>query len=282
MSLKRIQLFLIGGLLCLQSLSVQAAEPLVLNFATYASERPSEELKKMEPFCLYLEQKLARQGIPVKVKMRIYPQYEQATDAVENGEADFARLGPVSYIITKNKKPNIQLLAMESNQGGKFIQGVILVAINSPIRSMFDLKGTRFAFGEENSTTGRYLAQEALMQAGITGRHLAKYEYIGRHDKVAFAVAAGSYDAGAVNETVLEKYAYSKGLRKLISYSSPSHAWVGRAGLDARVVGALQKALFGMKGSVLKYIGRDGFLPAQDADYDSLRNTMNKVKSFEH
>lgn len=281
MTSKLIKLFSLACLLCLHSLTTQA-EPLELRFATYASERPSEELKKMEPFCLYLEQELAKQGMPIKVKMRIYPKYEQATEAVENGETDFARLGPVSYVLTKKQNPNIQLLAMESNHGEKAIKGVIMVATDSPIRNMSDLKGKRFAFGEENSTTGRYLAQEALMQAGIMGRDLAKYEYVGRHDKVAFAVAAGDFDAGAVNETVLEKYAQAKGLHKLIAYSSPSHAWVARAGLDARVVEQLQKALFGMKGDILKYIGRDGFLPTKDSDFDKLRNTMNKVKDFDN
>lgn len=278
---KLIKLFSTACLLCLYSLTTQAAEPLELRFATYASERPSEELKKMEPFCLYIEQKLAKQGMQVKVKMRIHPKYEQAVEAVENGTADFARLGPVNYVITKNKKPNTQLLAMESSQGEKFFKGVILVATNSPIRRLADLKGKRFAFGEENSTSGRYLAQDALMQAGITGRDLAKYEYIGRHDKVAFAVAAGDFDAGAANETTLQKYGQEKGLRMLMSFSAPTHAWVARAGLDARVVEQLQKALLGMKGDILKYIGRDGFLPAKDTDYDPLRRIMDKINSFD-
>lgn len=257
------------------------AEPLVLRFATYASERPSEELKKMEPFQRYLEQALTEQGTPTLIKMRIFPTYEDAVEAVANGDADFARLGPVNYVIAKKQNPGIQMLAMESRNGGKFFNGVILVAKDSPIQTLSDLNGKRFAFGEPNSTSGRYLAQEALMQGGITGRDLAEYNFVGRHDKVALAVAAGDYDAGASNDTTLEKYAQTKGLRKLAAFPSPTHAWVARAGFNKRLIGQLKKAMFNMKGDALKYIGRDGFLPASDHDYDDLRSSMRKVKAFD-
>lgn len=269
-----------AGLLFACSIPVQA-EPLVLRFATYASERPSEEFKKMEPFQHYLEQALADQGVPVVIKMRIFPTYEDAVEAVVNGDTDFARLGPVNYVIAKKQNPNIQMLAMESRNREKFFNGVILVAKDSPIKTLSDLKGKRFAFGEPNSTSGRYLAQEALMHAGVTGRDLADYNFVGRHDKVALAVSVGDYDAGACNDTTLEKYGESKGLRQLASFASPTHAWVARVGLNKRLIGHLKKAMLNMKGESLKYIGRDGFMPASDHDYDNLRNSMRKAKAFD-
>ncbi|MFA6970336.1 MAG: PhnD/SsuA/transferrin family substrate-binding protein [Gallionella sp.] len=268
--------------LCLLGSMEAGAEQLVLHFATYASELPSEELKKMEPFHLYLEQALAKQGIQMEIKMRIFPTYDEAVDAVVRGETDFARLGPVNYIIAKEQNPHIQLLAVESNHGEKSFNGVIVVAADSPIQTLSALRGKRIAFGETNSTTGHYLAEEALMQAGITGRDLAEHNYLGRHDKVAFAVAAGNYDAGAVNETTLEKYSKIKYLRSIFSYTSPTHAWVSRVGLEASLFKHLQRALLEMKGPALAYIGRDGFLQAVDADYDSLRSSIRKAKTFEN
>ncbi len=259
------------------SLFVQAD---TLRFATYASERPSEELKKMAPFHSYLEQALTSQGTPTTLAMRIFPTYEDAVDAIASGETDIARLGPANYVIAKKQNPKIQLLAMESSHGRKSFNGVIIIPAYSDIFTLSDLKGKRFAFGEANSTTGRYLAQKTLMQAGISGRDLAEYDYVGRHDKVAFAVSAGTYDAGAVNENTLEKYGSTKNLRKLASFPSPTHAWVARAGLDASIIEKVKKALFEMKGSALIYIGRDGFLPASDSDYDDLRNSMSQIKSF--
>lgn len=263
--------------MCLLALSANA-EPL--RFATYASERPSEEFKKMEPIHQLLEQMLRIQGVLTPINMRIFPTYEDAVEAVVSGDTDIARLGPANYIIAKKQNPGIQLLAMESSQGKKFFNGVILVAANSPILTLSDLKGKRFAFGEANSTSGRYLAQEALMQAGITGRDLTEYDFVGRHDKVAFAVAAGSYDAGASNESTFNKYSKEKGLRKLATFPSPTHAWVARAGLDPAIVEKLQKSLLELKSPALGYLGRDGFLPSKDSDYDSLRSSMRRVQTF--
>ena len=46
-----------------------------------------------------------------------------------------------------------------------------------------------FAFGNELSTIGRYLAQQYLMQHGIHEKDLSHYKYLGRHDRVGTAVA---------------------------------------------------------------------------------------------
>lgn len=272
---------LIKPLSCITLLLISltaVSEPL--RFATYASERPSEEFRKMEPVRQLLEQSLRKKGMLTPVSMRIFPTYEDAVDAVVSGETDIARLGPANYIIARKQNPGIQLLAMESCHGKKFFNGVILVAADSQLFTLSDLKGKRFAFGETNSTSGRYLAQDALMQAGISSRDLAEYDFVGRHDKVAFAVAAGSYDAGASNESTFNKYSKEKGLRKLATFPSPTHAWVARAGLGPGIVETLKKSLFEIKSPALEYLGRDGFLPAKDSDYDGLRNSMHKVSAF--
>lgn len=257
-----------------------AAEPRLLRFATYASERPSEELKKMEPFQQYLEKAMRLAGTPVQLKMRIFPSYDEAVDAVASGDVDIARLGPVSYVTAKTRQPKLLLLAMESSKGAKHFNGVILVAANSPITQLSDLRGKKFAFGEPMSTTGRYLAQATLLDAGLRVDDFADVDYLGRHDKVAFAVAAGTYDAGAANESTLFKHKEAKGLRKLAVFSSPTHGWVARPDLDPGLVKQVQNALLDMKGPALSYIGRDGFLPAVDGDFDELRKTMRKARQF--
>jgi phosphonate transport system substrate-binding protein len=276
--------FLLCGILLLLTASAgspaRAVEPRMLRFATYASERPSEELKKMEPFQQHLEQAMRQAGLPIQLKIRIFPSYDEAVDAVVSGDVDIARLGPVSYVTAKARQLKLPLLAMESSKGTKHFNGVILVPLTSSIMTLADLRGKRFAFGEPLSTTGRYLAQAALFDAGIRASDFADMDYLGRHDKVAFAVAAGTYDAGAVNENTLIKYKESKGLRKLAVFASPTHAWVTRVDFDESVSRQVQKALLEMKGPALKYIDRDGFLSAQDSDFDELRKMMRKARLF--
>lgn len=253
----------------------------VLRFGAYASERPSEELRKLEPFQKYLEASLKQQGFPVRVEVTIFPTYDEGIDAVIAGDIDFSRLGPVSYVLAKRKNPSLTLLVGEAHEGEKQFPAVMFVAKDSLIRSIADLRGKRFAFGDPNSTAGRYLPQAELVKAGITARSLGAYEYLGRHDKVVFAVASGRFDAGAANVNTFIKYAEGKNLRELARYPSPTHAWVSRSKLDPGLTKALRKALLDMTDPRLReLIDRNGFLPVSDSDYDELRRVMNVAKDF--
>ncbi|MEJ1341484.1 MAG: phosphate/phosphite/phosphonate ABC transporter substrate-binding protein [Candidatus Sedimenticola sp. (ex Thyasira tokunagai)] len=252
-----------------------------LSFGVYAHIRSTEMIKKMRPFQEYMERKLARKGVPLKIRMRIFPTYNDAIHALVEGRVDFVRFGPVSYVLAKQKNPRIHLLAMESNNGKKWFSGVISVPLDSPIRSLDDLKGKRFAFGSRSSTTGRYLAQAALVKAGIRAENLAGHAYLGRHDKVAFAVASKSYDAGATNENTYNKYAEKKGLRKIVEFPCVTKPWVAREDLDESILSALGSALLTLDDEAfLKTIKRSGLLPAEDADYDLIREGMETAKRF--
>lgn len=258
-----------------------AAQPQVLRFGSYASERPSEELRKLEPLQKYLEKSLNAQGLAVRVDLRIYATYEEGINAIALGDIDFSRLGPVSYVVAKQKTPGLVLLASEAHDGEKRFPAVIVVSKDSPIKSVADLRGKRFAFGDPSSTSGRYLPQAEMVKAGITWKDLAAFEYLGRHDKVVFAVASGRFDAGATNQNTFEKYAEAKHLRELVRYPSPTHAWVARSKLDPALVKGLRKALLEMTDPRLQeLIDRNGFSASTDAEYDDLRRVMNIAKGF--
>lgn len=256
------------------------AEPRVLRFGSYATERPAEELRKLEPFQKAVEAGLNARGFETRVEVRIYASYDEGIAAIAAGEPDFARVGPASYVMIREKSPAIQLLVVEASEGVKQFNGVIVAGPNSPVRSVGDLRGRRFAFGDAHSTTGRYLSQAALVSAGVRAPDLAGFDYLGRHDKVAFAVGAGRYDAGATNDRTLKKYGQEKGLRVIASYPSPTQAWVAKPTLEAPLVRALRDTLLGLKGDALDYIARDGFLPGSDADYDELRRVMKAARAF--
>lgn len=260
--------------------AAQAEEARILRFGSYATERPTEELRKMEPFRQAIEHSLRTKGLPVKIEVRIFPSYEEGIKALRLGEIDFSRLGPSSYVLARQQAPNLTLMASEAHEGDKVFSGVIVVRQDSPITALADLKGRRMAFGDPNSTTGRYLAQATLLKAGIQAKDLGGYSYLGRHDKVVYAVSSGHFDAGACNERTFQKYADARSLRVLVRFPSPTQAWVARAGLDVPLLKALQATLLGLQGNALDYIDRNGLLPANDADYDSLRQAMKQVKGF--
>lgn len=257
-----------------------AGETRVLRLGSYATERPSEELRKLAPLQKDLQDNLARQGLDVRIEVRIFPTYEEGLLAIARGDVDFSRLGPASYVLAKQKAPGLKLLAVEAHDGDKTFDGVMFVRNDSPIRKISELRGKKYAFGDPSSTTGRYLPQAELFRNGIKAGDLARFDYLGRHDKVIFAVASGSHDAGSCNEKTFKKYAADKGVRELARFPSPTQAWAAKAQLDPALTRALKAALLAITGPGLEPIDRNGFLEASDADFDALRKAMKASAAF--
>jgi len=241
-----------------------------LNFGVYASDKPTTMVKKFKPILNDLEQIMSRElDEPVSIRMQVSSSYENGTQAIASGKVDFARLGPASYVIAVKLDPAIRLLAMESKNGSKRFNGVICASGSNQIQSVSELKGKRFAFGDEKSTIGRYLSQQYLLQHGITAAGLANYEYLGRHDRVGYAVAAGEFDAGALKESTYKKL-LQKGvvLRPIATFQNVTKPWVAKSGMSERVFSALRLALLEYKDPVgLKALGKDGFVVGSHEDY---------------
>jgi len=164
----------------------------------------------------------------------------------------------------------------------KRFKGLIIVQKESPIRTIGDLRGKRFAFGDPNSTIGRYLVQAELIKAGITGRALKDYQYLGRHDTVVKAVEIGDFDAGSVMQQTFDK-ANAKGtLRVLASFDNVTKPWVARKDLDPATLEAIRSGLYSIKDpAVLKELKITGFVPTSDEEYRLVRDGMKLAEEFE-
>ena len=254
-----------------------------LTFGVYTSDKPSEMYKKFKPMLRYIEDEIAdRIEDAPQIKLKIYSTYELALKAVINDEVDFVRFGPASYVIAKQRNPDVRLLAIEENKGERRFNGIILVREDSPFGSLADLRGKSFAFGDENSTIGRYLSQAELVEAGVTARDLESYDYLGRHDKVVAAVLHGKYAAGAAKESSFAKKK-EEGLRELKSFDNVTKPWVARGGIAEEHFIALQNILLETKNpDVLKTFSKSlsGFAPCEDSEYDFVREGMERSKGF--
>jgi len=267
------------GLVCTILMTPVYAE--TITFGVYTSDKPTTMYRKFKPILDYLEGRIGREGRNADIKIKIYPSYSGALDAIVNGEVDFARFGPASYVMAQERNDDIRLLAMEHKKNQKRFYGIFIVPKSSSITSLEEIKGKSFAFGDKNSTIGRYLSQAELIKAGVHARDLKSYEYLDRHDKVALAVAAGNYDAGVVKENTYKKYADSKGLKKIARFPNVTKPWVVRAGFDDQLFSVLQQALLELKDEkILKNLKQDGFLVAKDDDYELVRQGMQRAKEF--
>lgn len=254
-----------------------------LRFGIYAADKPSVVVQQFRPALSVIERELStRRGEPVRVSMQVAKSYEEGVEELVAGRVDFSRFGPASYIEAKQRNPGLVILVAESSKGKNSFNGVICVRDASPIQTIADLKGKRFAFGEQASTIGRYLVQLYLAEQGVHARDLAHFEYLDRHDKVGAAVAAGSFDAGALKESTFNKLnKEGKGLRALAIFPNQTKPWIARAGLDPILVGQLRATLLGLRDpAALKALEEDGFAPATDGDYDRIRRAIQENDRF--
>lgn len=256
---------------------------LRLTFGLYQSEKATSMYRQFTPVLEGIQTKMEEElGCPVDIHLLIFQTYDDGIDALVTGNVDFVRFGPASYVLAKARNDEIQLMAMESKKGKKRFKGYIAVPANSSLKSLEDLKGKRFAFGNHNSTIGRYLAQSELFDAGIRGTDLAHYEYLGRHDIVASRVSVGDFDAGSMKESTFKKSEKGGRLRALHSFDNVTQPWIARAGLEKAVFTSIQRALLNMDDpQLLKELKVSGFLPTSDREYDFVRIGMRQSAQFE-
>ena len=273
-------LLLIGLLPCP---GLQSADTEVLKFGVYTADKPSSMYRQFKPILNSLEKHItADLGRKVKVKLKILKSYDDAIDALVEGSIDFVRFGPAPYCIAKARNPDVELLAIEEKKGKRRFNGIICVRKDSQLKTLEDLAGKSFAFGDSNSTIGRYLSQSLLVESGIWSRSLARFDYLDRHDKVVTAVLHGKFDAGAAKEGTFKKYA-KKGLRVLAKFDNVTKPWVARAGLRPDTLASLRAALLATTDkAVLRPISKSltNFGKVEDSEYDFVRRGMEKAKEF--
>jgi phosphonate transport system substrate-binding protein len=261
-----------------------ATAEIRLTFGTYAADKPTDTVRELKPVLKALEESLSRDlGEVVTISTQIATDYDKGIVDLVQRRVDFAKFGPASYVTAKDASPGVTVLAAESEDGRKIFQGIICVREDSPIRTVADLRNKTFAFGNKLSTIGRFLAQNEMLNAGITASSLKHYDFLDRHDRVGAAVANGEFDAGALKSGTFEKLV-KKGapIRAIATFDNVTKPWIARAGLDDRLVVALTRALVSLDDpQAMKKLGKSGFLPATDGDYDIIRRAMKASRQFE-
>ena len=258
-------------------------EPISLQFGIYTSDQPKAMVEQFRPILDAIQKSMSESlQRPVTISTQVFSTYEDGMGAVVDGIVDFSRFGPASYIIVKDERPEVSLLGVEQNNGGRIFYGVICTHSDSSLETCQDIVGNSFAFGDDKSTIGRYLSQEFLLDCGITASDLSSYEYLHRHDRVGDAVARKEYDAGALKESTFQKMVDSGSpLRELARFPNVTKPWVAKADLDPVIKASLRQALLEMDDEVaLKALKKSGFEAGSDEDYDSIRQAINRSGDF--
>jgi len=228
--------------------------------------------KRLRPLTRYLSDKLGR---PVSLKLS--PNMGAAIKEVASKQVDLAYLTPVAYL-KAHAKGGSKIIAKTVTKGKASFQLMIVVKKDSPYKTVADLKGKTFAFGDKSAL----LQRAAVVGAGINMEDFSSYKFIGHYDNIARAVLNGDFEAGILKDTMAYQWE-EKGLRILAeSPALPPYNIAAKGDIDDDTLAKLKDAFLSLDKNkpehlkVIKAIDKkyDGFAATSDAEYDVVRELI--------
>lgn len=246
-----------------------------LQLGSVAMDIPAEMVRRLTPLTKYLSLKTG-----TSVEFHASPNLNTAVEDLGTNITQIAYLTPVAYMEAHEKYGAIPLVNPLSKGKGTF---TLMVAVqkDSPIKTLSDLKGKKFAFGDKKAK----LQPAVVESAGFKLEDFASYDYLNHYDNIAKAVISGDFDAGILKDTVAEKFA--SGLRVIhTSPPLPSYVFAVNKHLPPKTIAKLKNAMLALKNdteenkAILAAIelGYDGFEVAHDKDFNGIRKLLAHPK----
>ena len=145
----------IASLYTWQSPLAAADNELLLGVHPYKSAKILQ--KAFSPLAAYLSQVTGQ-----RVRVVIAKNYQQHITQIGEDKLDIAFMGPVSYVRLVNAYGPKPLLARLEINGSPTFQGHIISRATGPIKTIGDIKGKTFAFGDPQSTMSHLLPRYLL------------------------------------------------------------------------------------------------------------------------
>ncbi|MBU8913406.1 MAG: phosphate/phosphite/phosphonate ABC transporter substrate-binding protein [Spirochaetales bacterium] len=247
-----------------------------LRFGFDLRDSPDEDARQYLPLLKYLEQAT---GLPFE--LRFTTAGTTAVEMLGTGEFDFAAVGAGSYLEARARFGITPLVRGLNAEGRPEYQSVIIVAPDSPIRKIEDLRGKSFAFSCVHSAQGHLIPRIILAEHGMSLDDLVLLKYTGSYQNCANAVAAGRFDAGGVQD-ILGRRLAAEGFVRIIHTSEfyPSSSIAANRDVPEEVIQKVKQALLnfqptGAHAEGLYHWDRTemagGFSEARDEEYAELR-----------
>ena len=263
------------------SAQAQGRDPARLRVALLPDENASSLIQNAQPLKRYLEQALKKD-----IELVVTTDYSSMIEAMRFGRIEVAYFGPFSYVLAKSKAPAIEPFAVGVERGSPTYQSVLIGTAGGPVKTLDDIRGKAFGFGDQASTSS-HLAPRAhlLKKAKLDGERDYRVVHLGTHDAVARAVQAGQVPAGALSKPILDSLIKrgtidaSRVVELDLSAPIPNYPIVMQGNLAPALKQSIRDAFLTMKDKeVLKAFRVEAFAPTNDEAYDVLRDTATVLK----
>jgi len=257
----------------------RASSKDVIYFSAITLYHPIVMYQRYQPLMDYLTK-----NTPYKFELKLSQDYRDIINFLKTNKVQVALLGGVTYLEAKKEFGVIPILKPLGQDGKPFYRCVFIArASNNKINSLPDLRGKSVAFASKLSTSGGLTPLYHLYSNGITLNELSQHVNLKYHDSVAREVLRGNFDAGAVIDSVANRFK-NRGLKIIdISKPIPGLPIVVRADLSPKVIKAVKGALLSLNYNnpehrkMMEQWDEDfkyGFAEAKDSDYDVIRERI--------
>lgn len=267
------------------ALPAQAYKKAILRVGFVPSENSAQMAQKVAPLLADLSKRVG-----MKTVSFVAQDYPGVVEAMKHRKVDAAFLAPLPSVMAE-REANGRILLKATRYKREFYYSAIIVRRDSGLRTVKDLKGKRFAFGDPFSMAGNIFPKAVLRSNGLDPDRDVEFVSSGGHDQTVLAVFNKAADAGAVfaNDPLGKEGAWSFHLRTPdersqivpinISKPIPNDTFTVRADLDAGVVAKLKAALLAMSatpGLLHEIYHLDGLKEAKYEDYESVREILSQ------
>lgn len=231
---------LLAGWLALSAGSASCAEPAVPVYSLHiVPQFPGLVIHQTWwPIATYLSRETGAR-FEVKISPSI-PEFERSMLA---GEADFVYLNPYHQVMAHRAQGYIPLVRDRRH----LLNGVLVVAANSPYRSVKDLAGKNIVFPAPNAFgASLFMRAQLAEKEGVAFRAA----YVGTHSNVYRQVAMGLASAGGGIQSTLEQEPEGLRSRLRVLYqtpSTPSHPLSAHPRVPEKVRHAVADALLRLR-----------------------------------
>ena len=219
------------------------AQTTVLRVSAIPDEAPTELQRKFKPLGDYLKKETG-----LEVQFTPVTDYAAVVEGLASNKIDLAWLGGFTFVQAKIRTNGGAVPIVQRAEDEKFTSKFI-VPIDSPVKSLADLKGKNFAFGSPSSTSGHLMPRYFLLKAGLNPEADFKaVAFSGAHDATVAFVASGRAEAGVLNASVWDKLvegANPNAAKVRVLMTTPpyyDYNWTVRPGLEPALVKKLTDA----------------------------------------
>jgi phosphonate transport system substrate-binding protein len=262
------------------SAHAQGRDPARLRVALLPDENATSLIQNAQPLKAYLEATLKKE-----IELIVTTDYSSMIEAMRFGRIEVAYFGPFSYVLAKSRAPDIEPFAVGIEKGSPTYNSVLIATAGGPVKTIEDIRGKPFAFGDQASTSSHLAPRAHLQKKGLQGERDYKVVHLGTHDAVARAVQAGQVPAGALSEAILRSLIErkiidpAKVVQLDLSAPIPNYPITMQGNLSPQLKQAIRAAFLNIKDKeVLKSFRVEAFAATDDKAYDVLRDTATVLK----